>query len=269
MKRAQRHLEILRILEETGHVQITEIRDQLGVSAATARRDLDDLAADSLLTRTHGGAVGTSVAYQLPSYGQVPKTAAEKREIALAASAMVRQGATIALTGGTTSTVVAAVLAARSDLLTDRNQPGLTVITNAINIAAVLAMRPHIRIVMTGGVVRENSYHLVGSFTDTVIDNVLVDLAFIDVDSVCSIRGPMVDDPNEAGVIARIVSRARRVAVVADSTKLGQHSLVRVGRIDRFTLITDAGITDKQHRKFVDAGVTVVAPSIASERAAS
>lgn len=121
--------------------------------------------------------------------------------------------------GGTTCAATAAVLAARTDLATGAGQTGLTVVTNAINIAAALAMRPHIRTVMTGGIVRSNSYNLAGSFADTVIDNVVVDLAFIGVDGVCHDSGPTMKDPDDAGVSSRVVRRSQTVSVVADSSK--------------------------------------------------
>lgn len=258
MNRAERHLEILHALEEAGQVGVGDIVESLGVSLATARRDLDDLAQDLLLTRTHGGAVAASVAYQLPAFSQVSANAREKKAIAHAASSMVRPGMTIALTGGTTCAAIAAMLAARTDLAAGTGHPGLTVVTNAINIAAALAMRPHIRTVMTGGIVRSNSYNLAGPFADSVIDNVMVDLAFIGVDGVCHVSGPTMKDPDDAGVSSRVVRQSRTVSVVADSTKIGQHSFARVSGIDQFTLITDVGITDDQRREFSDAGTDVI-----------
>jgi len=176
MNRATRLIAVLDLLAETGAADVEDLVTKFGVSAATARRDLDTLASQQLVTRTHGGAIGQSmVAYDLPIRYKQELHAQEKLRIAQAASALVKRGDVIGLGGGTTSTAVANVLSARSDLMDSSPTPNLTVVTNAINIAAQLVMRPQIKTVVTGGVVHARSYELVGPYSDVVLEKITMD----------------------------------------------------------------------------------------------
>ena len=89
-------------------------------------------------------------------------------------------------------------------------QPNLTVVTNAINIAAQLAMRPQIKIVVTGGVVHARSYELVGPYTDVVLESVTLDIAFIGVNGIDPVFGPTMHDEREAAVNSLMARRAAR-----------------------------------------------------------
>ncbi|NKF30621.1 DeoR/GlpR transcriptional regulator, partial [Pseudomonas sp. BGM005] len=136
MKRAARLNAILDLLAADGEVNVDELVERFGASAATTRRDLDSLAEQRLLTRTHGGAVAHDVAYELPIRYRSHQRTQQKASIAQAAAALVAPGMVVGLSGGTTTTAIAAALAARDDLSAG---PGITVVTNAVNIAAQLA----------------------------------------------------------------------------------------------------------------------------------
>ncbi len=142
MNRAERLSAVLDLLAESGQVEVDQIVDRLDVSPATARRDLDALAEQQLLTRTRGGAVAHSVAYDLPIRYKNQQNPEAKAAIARAASALVPRGAVIGLCGGTTATAIADALMSRADIMEPSPEPSLTVVTNAINIAMQLAMRP-------------------------------------------------------------------------------------------------------------------------------
>ena len=157
MKREERLNHVLDLLARHGKIDVEQIVEQLGVSAATARRDLDSLAAASLLTRTHGGAVSSTVAYDLPARYQNDSRDDEKAQIARAAAAMVRPDMVVGLSGGTTTKAIAHELGMRQDLIGEPGRITLTVVTNAVNIAGLLAVRPHIRVMVTGGVVNARS----------------------------------------------------------------------------------------------------------------
>lgn len=259
MNRAERLTAVLDLLAETGQIEVDDIITKLHVSAATARRDLDTLAEQQLLTRTRGGATGQSVAYDLPIRYKREQNTPQKQQIALAASALVPRGAVIGLCGGTTNTMIATVLCARADIMETGQHANLTVVTNALNIAAQLAMRPQIKTVVTGGVVHPHSYELVGPYSDVFLEKVTLDLAFIGVNGIDPVIGATVHDEQEAAVNMLMASRASRAIVVADSSKIGVNAFARIGGATLFdTLITDSGITPEQIDAFAANGIEVI-----------
>jgi DeoR family transcriptional regulator of aga operon len=259
VNRSARLQAVLDLLAETGQIEVDDIVRRLEVSPATARRDLDALASQQLLSRTRGGATGQSVAYDLPLRYKREQHAEQKQAIAQAASALVPRGAVVGLCGGTTSTAVATALGTRPDLVEPSSRPALTVVTNAINIAAQLVMRPQIKVVMTGGVVQARSYELVGPYTDSVLGQITLDFAFIGVNGLDPVFGPTVHDEHEAAVNALMAERAERAVLVADASKIGRRAFASVGAPGAFdTFITDDGITTKQLSDFNDAGLRVI-----------
>src|SRR5674476_1340991 len=151
MRQEERMGLILEELAADGSVGVAQIAAKLGGSTASIRRDLQLLEKHRLLPRTQGGAVANSTAYELPLRYRGGRHREEKRRIAAAAAARVSDDvASVGLTGGTTTTEVARRLADRQ---------GLTVVTNALNIAAELALRPDIKLIVTGGDVERVGDH--------------------------------------------------------------------------------------------------------------
>ncbi|MFB4354551.1 DeoR/GlpR family DNA-binding transcription regulator [Microbacterium sp. LS_15] len=255
MKRAARLEAILEMLAGQGEVGVDELVERFEASPATIRRDLDSLAARRLLTRTHGGAVGQSVAYELPIRYKSHQQTGHKERIAAAAARLVEPGAVIGLSGGTTTTAIAGALAARDDL----SGVGVTVVTNAVNIAAQLAMRPDIKVVVTGGVIHSRSFELVGPFVEQLLRGVRLDIAFIGVNAMDPVDGARTDDEREAAVNRMMAERAQRAVIVADSSKVGRGSFASIGGADLFqTLITDRGLSSSLREEFAAAGYRVV-----------
>lgn len=248
MKRAARLTEILDLLAAQGEVSVDELVERLEASAATIRRDLDSLAEQRLLTRTHGGAVAQSVAYELPVKYKSHRRTHEKDVIARAASALVTTGSVVGLSGGTTTTAIAAALAARDDL------GEFTVVTNAVNIASQLATRPDIKVVVTGGVIHSRSYELVGPFVEQLLSGIHLDIAFIGVNALSAEAGASTHDEREAAVNRMMASRARRAVVVADSSKIGDNAFAHIGGPELFRTV----ITDAPAPELVEAGYEVV-----------
>ena len=258
MNRNERLTAILDLLADSGQVEVEEIVLKLGVSPATARRDLDSLANERLLTRTRGGAMAGSVSYNLPGRYNRDDHSAQKHSIALAASQMIPKGAVIGLCGGTTSTALAQVLSTREDLMEPSNRPTLTVVTNAINIAAQLAVRPNFKIMVTGGIVNPQSYELVGPYADSILQKVALDIAFIGVNGIEPGGGPTIDDEGEASVNSRMAGRASESFMLADSSKIGKRAFATMEEDTFHKLITDTGITAEQLQAFADAGTEVI-----------
>ncbi|MRG61076.1 DeoR family transcriptional regulator [Agromyces sp. CFH 90414] len=259
MNRAERLSAVLDLLADGGQIEVDRIVEQLGVSPATARRDLDALAQQQLLTRTRGGAVAHSVAYDLPIRYKHQQNPDAKAAIARAASAIVPRGAVIGLCGGTTATAIADELMSRADIMEPAADPGLTIVTNAINIAMQLAMRPQIKTVVTGGVVHARSYELVGSYTDGVLGNISLDIAFIGANGIDAAVGPTSHDEREAAVNALMAGRAAHAVLVVDASKLDKRAFAAIGGPRLFqTVITDSAVTTDQRARLVDAGYDVI-----------
>ncbi|MBO0981163.1 DeoR/GlpR family DNA-binding transcription regulator [Microbacterium sp. SD291] len=256
MKRAARLNAILDLLAASGEVTVDDLVERFGASAATTRRDLDSLAEQRLLTRTHGGAVAQAVAYELPIRYKSHLRTHEKESIAQAAAALVTPRMVVGLSGGTTTTALAAALAARDDLASGG---GITVVTNAVNIAAQLATRPDIKVVVTGGVIHSRSYELVGPFVEQLLRGVSLDIAFIGVNGMDAESGATTQDEREAAVNRIMAERARRAVVVTDSSKLGVRAFAAVGGAELFpTVLTDAGADAAVVEALRGAGYDVV-----------
>jgi DeoR family transcriptional regulator of aga operon len=248
MRQAERLGIILEELSARGSVAVTELSVRLGVSTATVRRDLEHLEEQRLLTRTHGGAVAQMVSYELPLRYKSARRQAQKRRIGREAARRVHDGAVIGLTGGTTTTEVARELVDRS----------LTVVTNALNIASELAIRPNIKLVVTGGTARPESYELVGPLAEQTLADVHLDLAFIGADGITAEAGLTTHHEIEAHTDRALIERARRVVVVADGSKLGKVAFARICPLSAVDeLVTDAEADPGELRAIRDAGLLV------------
>jgi len=259
MKRYERLNAILELLAKDSKLDVDTAAPRLGVSEATIRRDLEYLAEQQLLTRTHGGAVANSTSYDLPLRFKSGRQAQEKQRIAQAAAALVPAGGVVGMNGGTTNTETARALGARPDLTGHAEGVALTVVTNALNIAYELAVRPYIKIVVTGGVARSSSYELTGPLATGLLDQLHLDVALLGVDAVDPEWGATTHHEGEAMINQLLADRARTVVVVADSTKLGKRAFARIRPIDRVdVLVTDSEADAELIERFEAAGVRVV-----------
>ena len=223
VSRQQRLNSILEILVERGSVEVDEMADLLRVSMATVRRDFDALAKRQLLNRTHGGAVATGGSFKLPLTYKIAKEDEMKQRIAAVAAGMVKRFQIVGLNGGTTTTEVARALVGRTEFTPgEYGEPAaLTVVTNALNIATELTVRRQIKIVVTGGVARPQSYELTGPFAEEVLKEVNIDIAFLGVEAIDAINGAAATHEDEARVNRAMASRANKVVIVTDSSKFG------------------------------------------------
>jgi DeoR family transcriptional regulator, aga operon transcriptional repressor len=230
MRQAERLETILEWLSGNGSVNVADISDELGVSAATVRRDLDLLERQRLLARTHGGAVAQGVFYELPLRYKGGRHKEEKLRIAREAASRVAAGHAVGLTGGTTTTEVARALV---------DHQRLTLVTNALNIASEMAVRPNLKLVVTGGVARSESYELVGPIAEASLAGLNLDIVFVGADRA-------------------LIERSRSVVVVADSSKIGLVAFAQICDISTVgELITDQSANPRILAALSDAGVRV------------
>jgi DeoR family transcriptional regulator of aga operon len=254
MLKADRMAAILEHIAETGSVDVARISADLSVSAATLRRDLKALQEQGLLVRTHGGAVASGVGFELPLRHREARRQPQKRAIGRLAASLVPEGSVVGMTGGTTATEVARALP---------NDAGITVVTNALNIAAELVLRPSVRVVVVGGAARHASYELVGPAAQSVIERYHLDISFIGTDGLTVQEGCSTYDELEAHTDHAFINRARRTVVIADSSKLGKLTFARICRTDEIgDLVTDSGADADFLTRLHDAGVNVLVADV-------
>lgn len=249
MRQAERLSSVLERLSGDGSVGVGDLAAALGVSPATVRRDLRLLEDQHLLTRTHGGAVAHGVLYELPLRYRSGRHGEEKLRIAREAASRVAEGTAIGLTGGTTTTEVARALVAT---------PRLTVVTNSLNIASELAVRPNLKLVVTGGVARAESYELVGPLAEAALAGLNLDMVLVGVDGISARSGLTTHHEIEAHTNRALIDRASVVIVVADSSKLGVVAFAQICSLERVTeVITDAAAPPAAIRDLESEGVRV------------
>src|SRR5262245_17776522 len=250
LRRADRVSTILDRISGQGSVDAGALAVEFDVSVATIRRDLQVLEDQKLLNRTHGGAIAADVSYELPVRYRIGQHRDEKLAIARLAAGRLPYGPlTIGLTGGTTTHAVARLLADRYEL---------TVVTNALNIAGDLALRPRLKLVMTGGASRTQSYELVGPIADRTLSGLNIEVAIVGVDGITPRAGLTTHDDIEANTDATMIRQAQRVIVVADGSKVGKVCLARIcplSDIDEF--VTDPSADPAILAAIAAAGVTV------------
>lgn len=250
---------ILEVLSRDGYTDIDSTAASLNVSTATIRRDLDRLAEQQMLTRTRGGAVSNSTAYDLPLRYNAQRNVQQKAAIAEVAARRIPAGAVVAVTGGTTTTEVARALAVKASIAPSKSESTLTVVTNAINIANELTVRPHIRLVVLGGLVRPQSYELTGRLADLTLEEISIDVAVIGGNALDARTGLSCHNEAEAAV-ARAVSRnALQTIAVVDSSKLGKQAFARVCDASQLSVvITDHDADPLVVAELEERGVEVV-----------
>src|SRR5262249_33295071 len=183
----------------------------------------------------------------------------EKQRIGQLAAGMVRAGQIAGLNGGTTTTEGARAIATRSDLSRGGAGPAGTVLTNAPHIAARPAVRQRITILTTGGVARPQSYELTGPLATCVLEQVTLDVAILGVDGIDAVAGATAHHEGEASINQLMARQARKVIIVADSSKVGGRAFARIcGAADIDVLVTDIGIAARAVVALQEAGVEVV-----------
>lgn len=249
MLRTERLGVIAARVAQDGSADVASLATELGVSGATIRRDLQSLHREQRLIRTHGGALAAETVDAIPLRVRVPpRHQLEKERIGRAGAAMVADGEVVGMSGGSTTLELARALTERR---------GITVVTNAINIAAELVGHPTIGLVVIGGVVR-HSYELVGPAAESMLSKYNFDIGFIGVDGLTAEEGCTTYDEMEAQTDLAILRRSRRSVVVTDSSKIGRRTFARIATLsDVEDVVTDRRATPDQIAALEHAGVRV------------
>lgn len=258
MLASQRRARILADLARDGAVRVTELTERLGVSDMTIRRDLEQLAARGRLRKVHGGAVGVGSSADEPGFEAKRELATPaKQAIAARAAAMIEPRTAIGISAGTTTWMLAAEIAAL---------PGpLSIVTNSTSVADALAMAggDDNNVILTGGV-RTPSAALVGPVADRAIESLHVDQLFLGVHGLDPTQGLTTPNLAEAQTNAAFIAHARRLIVLADSSKFGIVGLATIAPLDAVdVLITDDGLAPDARESLRDkVGELIVVPAV-------
>ena len=230
----ERRRRICELLREHGRVTVDALAARFGTSQVTIRADLSTLESAGALLRTHGGALNVEDTDQPLGVKQLQHHA-EKLRIAAAAVELIRDGETIILDSGTTT----AEIARRIRKLELKS---INVITNALNIAALLIDVPCVRLIMPGGILRRESNSLSGPLAEAALGNLQADRLYLGADGLDPEIGVMTPHLAEAELNAQMIRISRQVVVVADSSKLRRRNVSLIAKVEQLhMLITDRG----------------------------
>jgi DeoR family fructose operon transcriptional repressor len=255
---AGRKADLAAYVDEVGRVTVADLAAHFKVSIDTIRRDLDQLDRENILIRTHGGAVSTSerAGRDREIDVRLSMQTTEKEAIAQLAVGLVADGSVLMINAGTTSLAVARAL---------RNHRNLTIATNNLRIPAEISPVVFRDLYMFGGAVRTLTQATTGPVTlgmsgSTPEMDIRCDMALIAVGAVDA-SGCSTSNLGDAAMMAEMISRAERTAILADSTKLDRRLFAQIVPLEGADyLITDRAPSTELAAALDAAGVTVLVP---------
>jgi DeoR family transcriptional regulator of aga operon len=246
----ERRRRILEMVQRDGRVLVNELASHFHISQITIRKDLELLDGQGVIQRTHGGALPVQSGALLdPTLREKEKLhRRQKTMIAETAARLVEEGQSVLLDSGTTTTAIARAL---------KDRAKLTVITNAINIAAELA-GTQVEVILTGGMLRKNSFSLVGPLAEQTLMQLSADILFLGVDGFDTKLGLFTPNLLESQVNRAMVKIARRTIAVCDSSKFSRRSLCNIMPVSAIhEVITDKQIPRSDLNALKEAGVKI------------
>lgn len=249
----QRHQIIIQKLNLDKSIRASELMDQFGVSFETIRRDLEYLESEGYLRRVHGGAILKEPDYsrEIPLPIRESIYLEEKKELAQIAVRYVTEGMSIALDPSTTNTQIAKALKAKFDQL--------TVITNSLPIVNELISMPGYTLIMTGGVIRQDEQSIIGDLAEEFTSRFHADIFFMSMSGVTLEAGITDTGVGEVQVKKIMHANAKRSIALADSSKFGQNSFIKVcgaAEVERF--VTDSNIDRNIVDQFSKSGIEII-----------
>ncbi|POX41514.1 D-beta-D-heptose 1-phosphate adenosyltransferase [Streptomyces sp. Ru73] len=251
MYAAERQQEILRLARDSGRVDVLSLAEEFQVTAETVRRDLKALDRAGLVRRVHGGAIPAGRLDFEPDLAERDTVAAdEKDRIARAALAELPDDGSVILDAGTTAARLAGEFPLESDV---------TVVTHGLPVAARLADHPGLTLHLVGGRIRHRTRAAVDDWALRAYREINADVLFLATNGFSLEGGLTTPDLAEAAVKRAIIAAARRVVLIADSSKFGQQHFARFGDLsDVDVLITDTGLSPENALAIERAGTEVV-----------
>ena len=251
---AERRQQMVSFVEERNGATVAQLSERFGVSEATARRDLTQLSRRGLVVRAHGGAIPRRLRHvegfpEPPIVERASVMQEEKRRIGRAAAALVEDGDTILIAGGSTTATMIPHVA-------ERNR--LTVMTNNLNVASLLVSYPRITLILLGGILRHSELSLLGILPEEALKNLRADKLFIGSSAIHVDYGLSADDMAEVQTDRALVAAAREITVMADRTKFGRVRTARVVAMDEvYRVVTDRETPEEHLQALREQGILV------------
>lgn len=231
----KRRRRICEMVEASERMTVEELSGYFDLSVGTIRNDLNVLAAIGALVRIRSGALAHRKAEDLSVGVMQHGCRPEMLLIAAAAVIQIKDGQTIMLDSGTTTGYIA-------QQIRNLKLQSINVITNALDIAGLLADVPHVTLIMLGGVLRPSSNALCGPQAEAALRSLHADILFLGFDGLDPEIGVMTQHLPEAHLNIPMIQIARRVVLVGDSSNVGRRSLSVIAQIKQIDqIITDAG----------------------------
>lgn len=255
----QRQEEIVQLVMKEKSIKTSTLCSLFSTSRETIRRDLETLEGQGMLKRIHGGAMraeaSSESAVAAAAYTSFDQRKTEhsqsKEEVALEAAGRIQEGQVIALDSGTTSLELARVIKSRFHKL--------TVVTNSLTIANELADAEGITLVLTGGIYNREEKACFSDMATLILSHINIDILFLTTCGISVNRGITYQRMEDLVVQNKFMEASDETVVIADSSKLGINSLVRMCGIEQVSMIiTDSSATAQQVAAFEEAGIHVV-----------
>jgi DeoR family ulaG and ulaABCDEF operon transcriptional repressor len=262
MHARERHREIQRALADRGFASVQDLREHLGASEATLRRDLAALESAGKLRRIRGGAEATAKTLPRALTGQPDFSAAharrlaQKRAIARRAAELITPGMSIIVDGGTTTFALV-------EFLRDLD---VRVLTSSFPVAESLLRHTSVQVIVPGGPVYREQKLILSSFEEPAIQTFWAQTMFVGAQAL-RVQGVMQSDPLLVQAQRQLIERAERLVVLADSSKFLAHASLVLCPLSRIhTVVTDEGASEGALRMLERANVSVLVARIHEER---
>lgn len=246
-------------MQRDGTVKVAILKKALKVSSETIRRDLENMEAQGLIKRTYGGALlikkdNTDNLLYTSFNQRESKNIESKIEVAELAAQFIEEGQLVALDSGTTSLELARVIKRKFKLL--------TVITNSLIIANELAGVKGITLVLTGGVYKDDEAAFISDIASSFFSKLSIQTFFLTTCGISVDKGVTYWRMDEISIQEKMMEVSDKIFVIADSSKLGVNSLVKMCDVNRVSMIiTDSYATEEQIKPFKDKGIKIIKPT--------
>lgn len=252
MLAANRHVEIMKIINRDRFVKVSQLSALFDVSEETIRRDLDKLEKEGLLRKLHGGAVPvdvTNVDNIKPIVERIQENIDAKKVIARLAYELIEDGDSLILDSGSTTLQLAKIL----------DDKKVTVITNDISIAYELSLKDNVNLIVTGGNRSQKSFSITGPECERYLKSFNVNKLFLSTSGIKLKHGLTASNQMDAFLKRMMIDAADRVICLADNSKFGKVALITFASFsDIDLLVTDKALDNSYEKAFSDFGTKVI-----------